>query len=250
MTRALVGALLRDGEADLVIVGDNETRRPNGKAWLASIPTRYGGKVAVKAFRGNGVIYGMWGWAWDWALAYTDRTGQTVDLALLNNDITIPAGYLGHLSRGLRSGVLPEHLVERGRTLDDVWVSYADYRAPTDAVTCTDPPEVTPTFGTFRKKGMSGAAFMLKPEMRSRGWGPIDPRFRWYGGDGDLCSQMQQLGATAVRVEGLPMRFKRRTTSHNSRNRGWVSEAIPKDMALSRQKWGAGTMSVWAPRWS
>lgn len=261
LTKAVIESLLTDGEVDQIIVFDNETEAVGGRKWLKKVTGGvYGPAVQVRQRSGDGVIYELWNEAWREAVAYGQEHDTLVDLTVMNNDIKIPEGMIGHLSRALRGGVLPASFAALEPSvddpswvpLDDVWIVYPDYRVRANRpVECSDPPSITPTIGTFRKHGMSGFCFMLKPEMAVlRGWPYIDEQFKWYCGDGDLVQQAQMRGATAARVEGLPLGFQTRTTSHNSRNRPWVEQLIRSDMRNSKRKYpDGGSFPKWRERW-
>ncbi len=238
LTRSLVRTLLAGGDVDQIIIFDNETNTPNGRRWLESIADTP--KVEVRYRHGNGIIYQLWNEVWRDAPA-THRGGQGVDLAIMNNDIDVPQSILRHLSRGLRAGTTP----------DGVWITYPDWtRSMSEGVDCTDPPQIRPTFGTWKKSGMSGFCFMLKPEKHDTdGWPFIDEEFRWLAGDGDLCSTMQERGATAARVLGVPCDYETRKTSHNGRNKGWVTNFSHQDMRKQRRKWKSGTRKEWEKWW-
>ena len=263
LTRAVIERLLDDDEVDQIVVFDNETQAAGGRKWLRSIDDGlYGTKVEVRRRLGNGIIYETWNEAWRDAVSVWSSTGTLVDLCICNNDIVVPDGMLGHLSHGLRSGVLPAQfddlpppdtdLIDPATwtPLDDVWMVSPAYRYK-DAVAVDDPPKITPTLGTFRKGGIAGFCFMLKPELHvTRGWPFIDEQFKWYCGDGDLVQQMQYRGATGARVEGLPLGFQTRTTSHNQRNKGWVEQTIRRDMRNSKAKYRrGGSFPTWKNRW-
>lgn len=246
-TKTLVDALLADGEADRIVIFDNESKAPRSRRWLDDIQSEP--EVEVHRVTGNGVIYAKcWEPAVAEALRVGDATGQLVDLHIFNNDIGTPPGVIGHLSRGLRSPVLPDSVAHMA---DDVWISYPDYdRRVVQGVDVADAPSVTPRPGTWRKKGMSGFCFTMKPEKRRQGWAPIDKQFRWYCGDGDLCQQMMLAGATAVRVDGLPLDFETRTTSHDKRNRGWAQAMIADDLAYAKRKYAdGGGFPMWRKTW-
>lgn len=260
LTRHVLNRLVDDGEADQIVIFNNDTRTVGGIKWLASVRDgKYGDHVEVRDRSGDGIIHPMWNEAWSVAL---DHPGS--DLTILNNDITPPEGVIGHLSRALRRGVLPERydslkpfkrpgVTDGWKPSDDVWAVFPDYRkdAEKHPVKVSDPPRITPTVGTMRKKGLSGFCFMIAPEMHDVAGLPfIDEKFRWYCGDGDLVQQIQYLGATCARVEGLPLGWQKRTTSHNDRNKKWVSKLGHQDLAYSRRKFtNGGSFPLWRKRW-
>lgn len=223
LTRALVRSLVQDSEFVRLAIFDNGTTAPTGRRWLEAVEHgRFGAGVEVVR-RPRATIYQIWNEAWRDALVAA-RAGTPVELAILNNDIDVPPGFLGHLARALRAAP------------DDVWITYPDWRL--DPCEGAQPRGLTPTRGTWRAGGMSGFAFMLKPEKHdSAGWPFIDERFEWLCGDGDLVRQMELRGGTAARVEGLGLRHRRRATSSNGRN-AWTLAAGQRDLARSREKYG------------
>jgi hypothetical protein len=234
-TRKLCQTLLDGGEVDKILLYDNETRTRNGLKWLRSLETH--DVIEVRYQHGNGVIYEMWNGMWQAGLEIGEREGVTVDVTICNNDIRVPRSLLGHLSRGLRSPSTP----------DGVWITYPDWQRPLSKG--VDVKGIQPTAGTWRKKGMSGFCFMMKPEKHYEGWPFIDERFKWLAGDGDLCSEMQARGATAARVVGLPIDYDVRGTSHDSRNKSWVEPMARRDMRFQRKKWARGTKHEWDKKW-
>jgi len=241
LTREVVRRLVADDEFDELVIYDNGSESKGSITWLRRVEAgAFGPKVKVRRRKGNGVIYKIWNEAWDLALRIGIQRECLVDLAILNNDIVVPEGFLGHLSRALRGA----H--------DDVWVTYPDYHiADVTKVSVSTPPVLTATSGTWRRGGMAGFAFMMKPEKHlTHDWPFIDERFRWYYGDGDLVNEMQVRGATAARVEGLPVRHGRRKTSHDKRNSRWVRDAAAEDSRQNRRKWhGRGSRPTWEKRW-
>lgn len=223
LTRALVRRLATDGEFARLSIFDNGTRAPNGVAWLQAVERgRFGPRVVVVR-RPRATLYQMWNEAWRDALA-AGGGGERVELAILNNDIEVAPGFLGHLAHALRAAP------------DDVWITYPDWRLAPEA--STRPHSFTPTRGTWRRGGMSGFAFMLKPEKHlEAGWPFIDERFEWLCGDGDLVQQMERRGGSAARVEGLGVRHLQRATSRNGRN-AWTLAAGRRDLERSRRKYG------------
>ena len=87
------------------------------------------------------------------------------NVAVLNNDLEVPPGFLAGLAAGLRAG--PDHLI-----------AYPDWEGRLEPDLC-DP--------TGR---MSGFAFMLRGEAGLR----ADPRFAWWFGDDDLARQGRERG--------------------------------------------------------
>lgn len=250
LTRALIEQLLVDGEVDRIILFDNDSIEPATHTWLQQVSEGlYGDRVELRCRHGDGIIYRLWNEAWADAL----ELGPVVDLAILNNDIMVPEGIIGHLSRALRRGVLSwRYDYNPPTSIDDVWISYPDWRidATRFPVEVDDPPLVTPTSGTMRAGGMSGFCFMLKPEAHLAGLPFIDEKFRWYCGDGDLVDQTQKLGATAARVEGLPLGWLKSHTSDDERNKKWTRKMASADMSYGQWKFPRiNSHEVWHDRW-
>lgn len=95
------------------------------------------------------------------------------NVALLNNDLSVPPGFLAGLANGLRAR--PDHII-----------SYPDYEHRLPAGVCD-------AVGR-----MSGFAFMLRAELGLR----ADPRFVWWYGDNDLEHRARLMGEV-VCVDGL-----------------------------------------------
>lgn len=222
LTERLVQSILAGGETDRVIVFDNDSRSQAARTtWL-----RQSERVSWRQRSGNGIIYQLWNEAWRDALGLWRSTGQLVDLAILNNDIVLPPDAMGLMSRALRAAPA------------DIWAVYPDYRLPLGESTCAEPPELERTWGTYNLGGLSGFAFMLRPELHDEaGWPFIDERFEWLCGDGDLVQEMQRLGGQAGRVLGLPCQHSPRTTSTDGRNT-WTFGASQRDKVRRTAKWG------------
>jgi GT2 family glycosyltransferase len=118
------------------------------------------------------------------------------NVALLNNDLNVPPGFLVGLANGLR--VRPDHLI-----------AYPDHERRLPAGTC-DP------IGR-----MSGFAFMVRGELGLR----ADPQFVWWYGDNDLEQRARQAGKV-VCVGGLHLEH----LEHNA-----ATEANPELLAITVQ---------------
>jgi hypothetical protein len=140
-------------------------------------------------------ITDMWNAGWD---EVCSRHGVgPADLAILNNDIEVPDRFLHHLSAALRSAQHPEP-----------WAVYPDYHLAQLVDDRHQRPTgvLTRTSGTYRLGGMSGWAFMVRAETRSRLMLPtIDAQFKHWCGDDDLAFQVEQRGGGVYRVDGLPL---------------------------------------------
>lgn len=138
-------------------------------------------------------------------LAAAEQPGPH-NVALLNNDLSVPSGFLAALANGLR--VRPDHLI-----------AYPDHERRL-------PPGICDPVGR-----MSGYAFMLRGEAGLR----ADPQFVWWYGDNDLEQQARARGKV-VCVGGLHLH-------HLEHNR--ATAASPELTALTEQdqvryqaKWG------------
>lgn len=114
---------------------------------------------------------------------------DAVNVAILNNDLFLAPGTIGHLADALRSD-------------PGLWAVYPDYDRPLAAGVKLD--GLGYTAGTYRHGGLSGFCFMVAGERLN--WSPlIDPTFHWWGGDDDLAFEIESRGGKQARVRGLPV---------------------------------------------
>jgi hypothetical protein len=135
-------------------------------------------------------LYGMWNFAWSMLLeSYPD---EEINLAFLNDDITIPTQeFLAPLAEELRADP------DRG-------IVCPDYRLPLSAHSVHHGPDLVR--GTYRNHGICGWAFMFAAEWHTtRGVPFVDPQFEWWCGDDDLVRQLEIAGAKPAIVTGLPV---------------------------------------------
>lgn len=125
----------------------------------------------------------MWNMAWD---AVLDAEAGPADLAILNNDITVSPGFLGELSRALRS--------------DDRWWVVGPDTRPSPAGAPTGHTQSVQGIGVG---GMAGWAFMLRAEARRLGLKPVDEQFEWWYGDNDVIMSVRASGYEVGLVEGV-----------------------------------------------
>jgi hypothetical protein len=216
----------RAGRFDDILLYDNGSDLKNRhelRRWSAE---RYVTLVEAP----NQTITQMWNAGWDLALA--KHPEGPVNLAILNNDVEIPSGFLDVLSVALRlelSDVLP-WLVYPGvcrATVDQVEA----YRFG-HALHC----EITS--GTVRHGGMSGWAFMVAAEKRREGLlEPIDEQFRWWCGDDDLAFSIGAAGGAQYRVDGLPV-FHHGEGTASLEDPDRLEEKKRADLRRCREKWG------------
>lgn len=190
-------------------------------------------RLHVVPARGWG-IYGMWNYGWKKALDETrgimSDTNAPLNLAILNDDIKVPDGFLSLLARPLR---LPEN--------DDVWCVYPDYNASLedwDDYAEWIPDQLNRTGNaTFRKGGMCGWAFMLKGEKHFTDDLPfVDEQFEWWCGDDDLAQQIVKCGGEIARVDGLPLDHVSEATA---RLHPELHAAKSRDIERFRSKYGS-----------
>lgn len=220
LTNAVVTSLLADGEHARLRIYDNGSVEWESRRWLDAPPD---GVEVVRWSAKRGVLYSMWNASWQWCLDAQREMGEPRYLAILNNDLTLPAGFLGHLARALDSAD------------DDTWITYPDWKRPLHAgVDVTG--ELVRTRGTRNSGGMSGYAFLLDVRRHDTHGLPFIPEaFRWYSGDGALITDVERRGGCAARVVGLPIFHAERATS---RNHQWTSRARAQDRATFRRLYG------------
>lgn len=156
-------ALLRQLEvpAERVILIDNASSTPASEV--------FAGRARVVPHPQRN-ISALWNAGLD--LIAAEQSGPH-NVAILNNDLSVPPGFLSGLANGLRSR--PDHLI-----------AYPDHERRLPAGIC-DPAG-----------RMSGFAFMLRGEAGLR----LDPQFVWWYGDDDLARQARKRGKV-VCVGGL-----------------------------------------------
>lgn len=128
-------------------------------------------------------LTGMWNEAWDSSLFDDDGP---VDLAILNNDITVPAGFLTAMAEALRSD-------------PDLWAVAPDSRDERPAAPSGEILRVTGP----GKGAMAGWAFMVRAEMRRHGLRSIDEQFEWWYGDNDVADLIVESGHSIGLIVGL-----------------------------------------------
>lgn len=177
----LVSELLDQGELDHLLIYDN-TDEQSIHRWLPPVSD------VLRILDGSGMtIYQMWNQGWDYALTLATE----VNLAILNDDITIPSEFIGRMALALRSN--PEW-----------WLVYPDYSLRVaDDLQWDEPPRETR--GSYKDGGMCGWAFMVRAEKRRAGLPRIDEQFEWWCGDDDLAHQIELMGGRQGRIVGLPL---------------------------------------------
>ncbi|MEA2594244.1 MAG: hypothetical protein QOF01_713 [Thermomicrobiales bacterium] len=149
---------------DRVIVLDNDSRVPAREALSG---------VARIVEHGVRNLSQIWNLGLD--LVAAECPGPH-NVAVLNNDLEVPPGFLDGLAAGLR--VRPDHLI-----------AYPDEQGHLQPGVC------------HASGRMTGFAFMLRGEAGLR----ADPQFAWWYGDDDLAYQARTRGKV-VRVGGVGVR--------------------------------------------
>lgn len=215
-TRSVVDAVLADPVVDLLILDDNGSTTIGDLVELEADPRV---RLNIRGRLENGLsLYTVWNAAV--AAAHELDPGRPVNLAFLNNDVRLAPGTIRVLADELRSAP-PE-----------IAAVYPDYRRPLEAGVADF--ALTPTRGTWSKKGLSGFAFMVRAELV--GWTvPLfDERYRLIYGDGDFVEELELAGLTAARVDGLPLEHDKSTTLN--RERRWAAAVKRADTDARKAK--------------
>lgn len=151
-------------------------------------------------------LHGMWNDGLDRAEKAAAELGAGEwNVAILNNDLEVPDGFLEVLASGLRRR-------------DDYAIAYPNIHS-------LDIPEngvaITTLEGSGDKRSISGYAFMLKGEQGLR----FDERFEWWYGDTDIEWQAHARGLQAVSCP-VPVR-------HLEPNKS--TEESPERQAMARR---------------
>lgn len=216
--RPLVHRLLRDRAVTQLLILDNGHKASAARRWLYSIGDDP--RVEVLNTRGDS-LYRMWNDAWTRA-----RYRGFDYLAVLNDDIVIPDGLIGHLAAALD---------------DDpgLWLVAPEWTRPLSAgVDITG--DVLPVRGTQRHGGISGWCFLVRVDVPVP---PIDEQFEWWCGDDDLAEQVHRAGGRIGIVEGLPLDHEAETTA---RRHSWTYRAKWDDARRYEEKYGPGSAP---PEW-
>lgn len=218
LTRKVVEDLDFD-ELDELVIFDMGSEDPASLEWLEEVELEE--KVVVDR-RGpipEESLYRAWNDTARRALElFPDEPG--VDVVILNNDVRLPPGFLGTLTRALRSGD------------PRVWIAYPDARRRVrDGIGRIS---LTPTRGLANDGGMTGWAFAVKAEAFRGPLPYIDERLRFYSGDRDLIRNVEIRGYYAARVKGLPIDHELGATR---KRRPELLEAMRGDVELCRAKW-------------
>jgi GT2 family glycosyltransferase len=194
MTEKLLGQL--DG-ADACFVFDNGSE------------TVFPGAVS----RPDARIYALWNEGLRAARA--EAGGAPHNVAVLNNDLEVPRGFLGALAAGLRQA-------------DDHWIAYPNWEG------YDVPPGTAMPVRLADRQHLSGWAFMLRGEVGLA----FDERFEWWYGDDDIQRQVEAAGGKVVCVGGV-------TCVHLEPGRSTAaSPELQARAALDEERF----IAKWAPR--
>lgn len=199
MTANLIEQL--EGYAD-IFVFDNDSDVPPPDEWNA-IPAKYE------------TISQMWNDGLHRAEEAAKAAGHDEwNVAILNNDLEVPPGFLRTLANGLR-------------LRDDFWIAYPNWHGadiPEGNAVITSSNE-----GTGRT--LSGWAFIVRGETGLR----VDERFEWWYGDDDLQLQVESQGKQVVCV-GVTCKHLEPNKSSQTPEKQAI---IAKDRERFLEKWGA-----------
>lgn len=192
--RRLVNPMLREAE---VIVLDNG-HEPPLQSWHP--------RLTIVDARGDG-IYRMWNRGWQMALA----RHNPVNVAVLNDDITILPGTITFLARALRAQArvgcaYPDPSVRRARL-----PSLATYTIEWD-----------PAGG----RSMTGFCFMFKGELHLP---PFDEGMEWWYGDSEFDESVKLAGYGVARIDGVPITHVSDAETDDWARRPELKEAIERD---------------------
>jgi hypothetical protein len=167
----------------------------------------------------------MWNDAW----RNCREQGRPIELAILNDDVDLPLGALGELSRRLRR-------------VPDVGVVYVDKnRSPEQG--CAPGPLVDTAGRTVKEDGLQGHAFMLKAELEVP---YVDERLRWWYGDDDLAMKFHLAGYGVCRAVGIGCRHVGGGNQSGQRIRDELATLKEGDLAVYKSVYGYARFRDWA----
>jgi hypothetical protein len=211
---AAVVADLDESEFDELIIFDHGSDDPASIAWLGRIEEHPKITVDRRGVIPDESLYRSWNDTIRHGLARFNAA--EIDVVLLNNDVRLPRGFIGFLTRALRSGD------------PKVMIAFPDKEAPMDGG-LPDRVGLTPTKGLHGDGGLTGWAFAVKAEAFRDVLPFIDERLKIYSGDRDLIHAVETRGYYAARVDGLPCKHTLGTTR---RRRPEIKEQQERDVRL------------------
>lgn len=199
----LVRSLTAAGTAVCVVINNMRSR---DEMSLISQVVQAGGFVYV--WPGQANIYAMWNWA-----IKQGRDHNCSSVSILNDDIEIEP----------ESVMVMDMELECLEGLAILGWDYTDRTVPE--------PEIQQVNGSYRKGGVGGFAFMVKPHDVPY----IDERFSWWGGDDDLFLGTAALGHNLGIFWGMKVIHHTSTTASQNPS---VYDRCGEDRQLLLDKWG------------
>lgn len=215
MTSSIFRQLREQGEYDYILAYDNGSSDETIKALHDDVRKDRNLRIFSRPDSG---IYQMWNEGWRQAVV---EAGGPVNIAFLNNDITIPPRFLSTLAHHLRAN-------------ENTWAVYPDYRCRIEHGVADELTTVA-THGTYQHGGMCGWAFMLQGEAINNGLQQVDEEFEWWYGDDDLVGKIVKNGKEVRRIVGFPLDHINEATANNGQN-SWTHGAKGRDTERWRQK--------------
>lgn len=203
-----LGALLRKlcPDTAVTVVINNMTDSREALALMADCVCN---GADVKIWEEPANIYQIWNWA-----IQTGQEQMVSSVSILNDDIDVPPLSVWWIDGSLRQC---ESLAVLGWDCDHPGSS--------------DLGEIRYVSGTYRKHGVPGFAFAVKPHRVPF----IDERFNWWGGDDDLILGAAAMGGRLGVLTGCGVAHH---TSTSASARPWVYEGVADDRQLLFSKWG------------
>lgn len=166
--------------------------------------------------RPNKPLYAMWGEGWLNAQAETG--GAAYNITFLNNDVEVTQEFFLSLNAAVGMD-------------EKVPAVYPDPFAP---LSSTWDGTVTKTKGSKRHGGLTGHAFMLRGELLGEVIPLPDARYRWWCGDDEIVANLEWMGYSGGRANGLPCGHRNEATA---KRHPWTDDAKDKDMETFRNRW-------------
>jgi GT2 family glycosyltransferase len=200
-------SLLKEEEFDVCFLYDNGSNQDTRNKVLSEISDN---RIIYNEAVGVG-IYEMWNRGWKLA----NSLGQPANIAFFNNDIEWDKPIVKIMAEKLRSQ-------------PGIGCVYLDYyenseEKPLHSLTATE--------GTFKDRGMTGFAFMLRAEMAPFRVPYFDTRFSWWYGDDFIEMKIRKAGMQVARINGLKVKHEEQTTANNGHNE-WTHNAKMRDFTL------------------
>lgn len=208
-------ALLKslEDQCEIAVVIDNASDEPISDVYLRQQTSVH--TITVRDEEQPPNLYRLWNLGFDLIEPSARVLCETWDVAVLNDDVELPAGWYDYVAEGLRRG-LPGHNIH-------------------PAVACTDPYGSTtyPIFKTVRDGNimtrMCPWAFVVRGELGLR----ADESMRWWWGDTDFDWQACAAGGVLL----LPGMTTKNALA-NSTTVGALAEQAGRDAETFAAKWG------------